>query len=458
MAADLTVIALDGADESLVGRFGAEGALPNLIELRARSSRSLIETGGGLSDDALWASFQYAVPLGHHDRYFWRTLDASTGRMHHAWVSEPQRASFWDAFSSAGRRVAVFDLPKCVVAKDSGAMVLTNWLVHGRYGESPISRPESLADEVIERFGRAPLSICGRVLPRLRDDEIDTAVEHLLTSVRMKRDAVLHYLASGRWDVFMTAFKEIHCVSHMLWNLVDASHPAYDPQRNRRLGEPVKRIFGAVDEALGEILSLSAADGASVIFSTTGFAPTATAAHLFAEVVDRIDRRLSGLGGRVDRMLRRSDALGGAYCCAVPHNENCGAVRLKMRGRDRGGRIRSGTQYARTLDRIIDWLGELRDVAGGQPVIADVTRLQERYAGPAADNLPDLLVHWALRTSPRAIASRRLGTIRAEPPFYRPGDHAGNGWLLAAGGCTRPPERMTIDQVGDLIARTMRGA
>jgi hypothetical protein len=68
----------------------------------------------GATDDALWASFQYGVPVGVHGRYNY-LLKLSTGKFGMAYTEEGHLAPFWRNLANQGLRVAILDVPKCSV-------------------------------------------------------------------------------------------------------------------------------------------------------------------------------------------------------------------------------------------------------------------------------------------------------------------------------------------------------
>ena len=140
---------------------------------------------------------------------------------------------------------------------------------------------------------------------------------------------------------------------------------------------------------------------------------------------------------------------------AVPHGDSCGAIRLKVRGRDAGGRVRPGDEYRHVLDTVCRWLEELVDRESGAGVVEDITRVHEACTGPLVVNLPDLFVHWSAHGVPRAIASPTLGLIESEPLCFRPGDHAGDGWVITAGDRLAAPNPTSIATIGRVILRAL---
>ena len=436
MSARLLLIALDGADGVLLDRWTGDGTLPNLAALRARGGARRLSAPDGITDDGLWASFQYAESLAEHGRSYWRQkLDS--GEMGMAYLNEAGRESFWNALSNQGSRVGIIDVPKCGEPRDLNGIHLVDWLVHGRYFKEPKSYPASLTAEVISQFGEAPPSRCEYQGPALSDEEEKEVLANLRKSVAQKRDAGLHYLGAEEWDLFVIGFKEAHCAGHRYWNLVDPHHFDYDPERAAKLGDPLRTIFKDVDAAVGDLVSMVGPDTVIGVFSSSDFVPNGTMGHLMHEIARRMRRQLGET--LITRGLRHLSWRCGApsliapICDLLPCNENCGAFRVSPQGgffpRTPGYQRRK----ARILERMDSLLSELVDADTGGQVITAIERPSFKYKGKRAAALPDLLVRFESGSIPAAVVSPRLGRIEADIQKMRPGNHAAGGFLIFAG-------------------------
>lgn len=456
MTARCLMIALDGADGALLDRWSADGTLPNLAALRARGAATRLSAPEGLTDDALWASFQYATGLGEHGRYhFFQRLNSGEIGMAHR--DEADRETFWDTLSSQGLRVAVFDVPKCRLPRPINGLHLADWLVHGRNFPEPKSYPESLAGEVVEHFGAAPPSRCGYEGPVLSDAEVLEVAANLRTAVAMKRAAGLHYLASGVWDLFIIAFKEAHCAGHTLWDLVDARHTGHNASRAALLGEPLWAIFSDLDAAVGDLIAAAGPDAVVAAFSPTDFEPNATLDHLMPAIVKRLNqdlgetlitRAVGQVQGRISSMHARPP------CELLPYNENCTALRINPPRSIFGRSPIRGRSKDQILEQVEFRLRELTDGDTGQPVVAAIDRPSAEHVGKRAAALPDLLIRYAAGTIPRAVVSPRLGRFEAERPKARPGNHASGGFLILAGEVVAASV-IAMQDLGPLAAKVL---
>jgi len=455
VSARFLMIALDGADGALLDQWTADGTLPNLSRLRKRGGATRLSAPEGITDDALWASFQYAAGLGDHGRYHWlQRLDS--GNMGMAYLNDAGRESFWDKLSAQGLRVAVLDVPKCGLPGPINGIHLADWLVHGRYFSEPKSYPETLAAEVVKKFGPAPPSRCDYEGPQLSDAELQEVTTNLRTSIARKRAAGLHYLASEPWDLFVIAFKEAHCAGHHLWDLADPRHANHDPARVAALGNPYFTIIRDLDAAVGDLIAAAGEDAAVAVFSTSDMEPNATLDHLMPEIVNRLNRSL-GLTPlnhtlrRVKRkLLRTAPAL--PPCEQLPYNENCTALRIHPQ-RSLLGRPRSTETMIHQVESL---LRELVDADTGQQVVAAIDHPSALHDGTRSSALPDLLILYKAGTFPRAVVSPRLGRIEAERPSVRPGNHAAGGLLIHAGESFAGAKG--VQDLGPVVARALQAA
>lgn len=438
MSARLLMIALDGADGRLLDQYSADGSLPHLAELRTRGRTQRLSAPIGVTDDAIWASFQYAVNVGEHGRYHFY-FPGCDGRMRKAHWLENEYQTFWEELSNQGMRVGIIDIPKCNNPRPINGIHLADWLVHGRYFPKPRSQPPALASDVLTRFGTAPPSQCGYLQHALTDCEVGELERNLHQGVSLKRAAGLHYLTAGGWDLFAIGFKEAHCGSHAFWDF-DADHPAHDPERKTRLGDPLKSILRNIDEAIGELVAAAGPDAEVLVFSPTNIEPNGTLFHLMPAIIERLNAQLAAANSRsVDQSLGGSGIPAKLpqscwQCAILPYNENCAALRVtRMDDSAASAASLAEPPDVLTLQFCEDRLRSLRDADSGVYVISSITRPASELAGNRARSLPDLLVHYASGLFPRAVTSATLGRFQGNCPPMRPGNHSAGGFAIGAG-------------------------
>jgi predicted AlkP superfamily phosphohydrolase/phosphomutase len=445
------VIGLDAADRNLVWKWCDSGDLPVLRSLREKGAHGKLISPPGLGDDAAWASFYTAVSPGRHGRYFWQCIEPGSYQPRKFRDDHLKHEPFWNVLSRAGRKTAIIDVPKCPVASDLNGIHLADWQVHGR--DHPTrSWPRSAAAAILARFGddmtdRTNAEWLCR-LESLSEDEHETFLAHLLHSIDTKRKMAAEFLEQGNWDLFLLVFKESHCVGHQSWHLLDESHPAHSARLALRLGNPIKRVYQALDTAVGQLLASAGPDTHVIVFSDLGMGPNHTGEYLLDRVLQRIERSRSSvwqraalagkqaghkararLFGNADSSLSRS----ARRAFQVEHNEISGAIRINLEGREPAGRVRRGEAYEEFCRSLTRELLDLVNPDNGEPVVESVLRTGEIYRGDHLDRLPDLFVVWS-RTAPiSAVASPTIGKIRCKDPSYRTGNHVPDGFYVGCG-------------------------
>lgn len=459
MTARVLMVALDGADGARLDRWSADGALPNLARLRAEGTARAMSAPVGVTDDGLWASFQYGCGLGEHGRYHYLQRNAA-GAFDMTFRAETHRPRFWDDLSAAGRRVAVLDVPKCAPPRPINGVHLTDWMVHGRYFDAPLSYPEPLAAEVVARFGAAPRSLCDHPVPCPGDAEAHELIANLRTSLERKRAAALHLLSTEPWDLFLVAFKEAHCAGHAFWELTDDNASEAAAARNQRLGDPYRAVLTQLDAVIGELVEAAGPDAAVVVFCTTEMEPNGTIEHLLPQIVSRMNRRLGDTlfakaARRVRGRLTRTSAP--PPCELLPYTENCAAFRLTPRRRTAGLLSPAPNEPARLADAVDEIMRGITDAESGRPVVASVDRPSAQLPGGRAEALPDILVRISPGLAPRAVVSPSLGRIEGDPPGMRPGNHAlGGGVVFLTGAATASADAVSaIEDLGPLVQRLL---
>ena len=406
MTTRLLMVGLDAADAKLVERYMIEGTMPYLSRLKDRGLMKRLSSSIISSDDDLWASFQYGESLDEHGRYHYN-ISLSNNSLEKAYKRDLGKTFFWNKVIGQHLRKAIIDIPKCAEAQILNGIHLADWIVHGRYFKKPISFPPEIAGDVIARFGPALPSRCDYFQESLNDANVAEIVSNLRESTLRKRAAGLHFLNAESWDLFLIGFKEAHCASHGLWNLIDKNHLDYNEQLNLKLGEPIKFIFSNIDAAIGDLINTAGPHTEIVVFSTTNMTSNGTLNHLLPKIINKINQQL-----------------GAAFCSILPSNDNCGALRINA--------IKEEKEYIANL--ICQMLKELTDVDTNQNMIEIITSPFINNKDKKAKLLPDLLFAYKPNFNPYAIQSPLLGIIAADTVRnIRPGNHCGGGFLIAAG-------------------------
>lgn len=463
-------LVIDAGDPTLLREWAADGTLPTAGRLLARGLVAETCSVEGVYEGATWPSLYTGVGPGRHGFHRLTQIVPGTydvvARLPGEFIREEP---FWERLSRQGHRVAVLDVPLSGLSQGLNGIQMVEWGSHdAAYGFQ--TWPPALKGEVLARFGEHPApSPCDAIDRSAGGFRLFNA--QLLAGVATKRDLTLKYLADDDWNFFIQVFTEAHCAGHQAWHLHDADHPDHDPAVAAAAGDPLRKVYVAIDQAIGDILDRVADDTTVFLLGTHSMAHNIGADFLLEEVLMRLGclvRAPTGPGGGGGHGLCGSGGLGGlarsvwvrlpeparrgfrpllaplrrpASGRGAGHGDDAGAagprplsarfdmarsacfphqnghlvsgIRVNMRGREPLGTVEPGEEMDRLCAQLAADLLELTDAAGGRPLVARVLRSSELFSGDRLDHLPDLLVEWSdeVRVGSRALhpgASCRL--------------------------------------------------
>ena len=215
-------------------------------------------------------------------------------------------------------------------------------------------------------------------------------------------------------------FGEAHDIGHLGWHVHDEAHPEHDPAQRASLGDPLLEVYRHLDRCVEDLLSAAGPDVSVAIVTGPGMERNASGNHLLDLILQRLQqasptdspiptatsklRRAYAIGmpAKVRSALRRiRDHLMGSaeeraraksLYFAVPCNDNAGAIRINLAGREPKGRVATGEIYERTVTGLCDALAEIRDSAG-RPAVSEFVRNPVKDIG-SSTALPDVLAIW----------------------------------------------------------------
>lgn len=479
--AKVLVLGIDAANPVLIRRWAAEGTLPHLAALMARGVVG--ETLGveGFLVGSTWPTMYTGTTPARHGYHYLVQLKPGTYEYDHPRV---RRAPFWTSLSQAGKRVAVIDVPLSELDASINGIHIVDWSGIEALDSFSASPPE-VRDEVVARWGYPLTHACDGF--RRTESDFRSFIDALVHGVEMRAELTTHYLALGGWDLFMQVFTESHCAGHQVWHLHDPSHPAHDPAIARAIGDPLHRLYVAIDAAIGRVVA-AAGDTRVVVLAAHGMSFWYGAQFLLPEILVRLGVSAPSpvpmetgatAGGAVRRVWRtlpqslreaiaprkarlrpRSNsapvlpaALGvdptRSKCFVVRNGHITGAIRLNLAGREPNGVLRpaEADAFCETLTR---HLLEIVDDRTGRPAIRRVARTADLFQGELLGELPDLIIDWddAVPTGSThhaggvaasvGVRSPRIGVVRGYNDYTRTGDHRIGGLFIAAGGGLEP--------------------
>ncbi len=512
MPTRLLVLGVDAACPDLLRRWAGEGRLPAIRRLLERGTSGAVQGLTGLFIGSTWPSLYTGLNPASHGFYrieqlrsgsygFFRPLDSPNG---------VGGRPFWKLASDVGRRVAVLDVPLTRLEPGLAGVQTVEWGGHDSVFGFQASSPR-VARRVRAVAGRYPLpSNCDG--DRRGAAALEDFVARLESAVEKKKRLTLDFLERERWDLFVQVFTESHCAGHQCWHVHEPAHPAHDPALLEAVGDPIERVYTALDRAIGEIVERAGAS-AVLLVAAHGMGPYRGAQLLLPEILFRLGaaerapvpadrspgprertvraargawRRIVPRGARaavapIRARLRPARAGTGSVadhgidprrsrCFAVPNGAPVGGIRLNLRGREPEGALAPGAEAEAFCAELTEDLLALVDPRTGRPLVRAVYPTESLYKGSRRDALPDLLVEWAGDTALGSAAlaggrgarvcaaSPKIGLLEAENRYTRSGEHLPEGLFVGTGsgvpeGLVRAP--VSIMDIHPTICRLL---
>ena len=473
--AKVLVLAIDAANPALLIRWAEDGTLPHIRSLLARGLVGETRSLDGFFVGSTWPSFCTGLTPARHGFHYTVQLERGTYEFRRAAAGELVTcAPFWSHLSRAGRRVAILDVPLTRIDASINGLQVVEWGGHDAvYGFQ--TWPPGVAGALASRFGAHPLHRPCDAARRSPEDYM-TFADALVRGVRTKASMTRHILQQGGWDFFIQVFTEAHCAGHQCWHLHDVTHPGHDPSIALATGDPLRRVYAAIDAAIGEVLA-EAGDALVVVLVPHGMSYWYGAQFLLADILFRLGVACPPVASPIRSDVFRTAIAGARWawrrlpdsmrallprreqservltvgvdpsrsaCFPVHNGQATGGIRLNLIGREPRGILDPGAADAFS-EGLAAALLAIVDERTDQPLVRRVIRTADVYSGEHLDDLPDILVDWndAVATGSTLIAdgagavvrarSPRIGTLEGANHYGRTGEHRQQGVFMVAG-------------------------
>ena len=448
------------------------GVLPNLQQLAANGLVGRTRNVPAVFVQCTWPSFYTGTGPARQGVHCWEQLKSGTYETYRAYTPDLVRTTpFWDHLSTAGRRVAILDIPQARPSPRINGIHLVEWGAHdANHGFA--TSPPSLKDEVLARFGQHPhIGLCDADRTAA---ELGVFRDGLLRGIAAKAGVTRHFLAQENWDLFAQVFTEAHCIGHQAWHLHDPTHPRFNEAERAMVGDPVRDVAVAIDRAIGEILADVDESTTVVVMAGHGMTAKYVPQYMLADILLKLGVAKAPAGAPpkplppslrrtldpiltwgwqhtphvarrlLDPLRRRAYALvvqptkvpldpAGSKCFPINNNSTHGGIRVNLVGREPEGKVQPGAEYEALLEQLARDLIDIKNVETGRRIVNRVIRRTDLYDGEGTEHFPDLFVEWVGAEPVCAIRSAKLGRIDREYAYCRTGEHTQAGVFIASG-------------------------
>ncbi len=305
----------------------------------------------------------------------------------------------------------------------------------------PISSPARFAADLYRRLGPYRTLGWAEATWPLNEGRIDekTFLDDLYRAFDDRANVILSRVERPEWNLLVGVIESTDRVQHMMWRLLDPSHPMYDAALAADFGPSIERVYRRSDQFVGELLDRLDPGTPVLIVSDHGFHSWRKAVNLNTWLVQQgymalreptsKDKTLWDLFGggefweHVDWSRTRAYAMG------------LGQIYFNLRGREARGVVSPGAEYQVLADELSAKLLAMTDPDDGARIVRAVYRRDDIYTGEYLHNAADLQV--GFEDGYRVSWQTTLGG--APPGLVYPnmtkwsGDHGGFDYRTTAG-------------------------
>ncbi|MDX6636476.1 MAG: hypothetical protein QOF06_2679 [Solirubrobacterales bacterium] len=465
----IAVIQFDAASAALLARLEGEGRLPNLEALRRQGTGLELETPAEHFPASAYQDLYRGVEVGEHGLFYPFQWAAGNQRVRLAAQFEAP-APIWDRLGRAGRSTLAIDPYECHRPEAAAGELYGGWGMRERVVLERWAVPDGGDRAPRRRHGRPPdvTEVFGAQSPR----ELQRLRERFLQAPTRVADLAVERLRERAFDLAWIVFASPHLAGHRLWGdaAMDGVYEEVDAQLGRVLAALPDECDVIACSVLGMDVNTSRADllpgmlaavlggegdgrdekadsDSGAIWRLRGLVSGRARAAVAAAMPDRLALELTA------RLELRGVEWSSTRAFAHPA-DNQGYISLNRAGRERDG-IVGENEAAELIAQIREGLMDFRD-PDGEPAVVAVDEVSERWQGPAADRLPDLVVRWRPTSSVDldALHSSRFGSLRRQGAGSgRTGNHTdGDAWAILVPRTSRLRDPDRPARVTDITA------
>jgi predicted AlkP superfamily phosphohydrolase/phosphomutase len=306
----------------------------------------------------------------------------------------------------------------------------------------PMSSPAGFAGDIYRRHGPYRTLGWAEATWPLNEGRMDekTFMDDLYRAFDDRAQVILDRLSRSHWDLLVGVIESTDRVQHMMYRLIDQTHPAYDAALAARFGDSILRVYRRADQFVDQVLEIVGPDTTVLIVSDHGFHSWRKAVNLNTWLVQNGYQTLQGQAPGEKKL---DDLFGGGefwenvdWSRTRAYAMGLGQIYFNLRGRESRGIVSPGPEYTALADELSAKLvRDLVDPETKQPIVRAVYKRDDVYSGEYLGEASDLQV--GFNDGYRVSWQTTLGG--SPPGILYPntkkwsGDHGGYDYATTAG-------------------------
>ena len=263
---------------------------------------------------------------------------------------------------------------------------------------APMSAPASLSADLYERLGPYRTLGWAEATWPLNEDRIDekTFMDDLYRAFDDRAQVILQRIDAKQWDLVVGVIESTDRVQHMMWRLIDPSHPMYDKTLAAKYGDAIERVYRRCDDFIGEVMSRLDPSTPVLIVSDHGF-------HSFRQSVNLntwlVQEGFMAIQGQQPGEKKLQDLFGGSgtfwenvdWSRTKAYAMGLGQIYVNLKGREGHG-IVSSEDSNNVQDALVARLLTMTDPNTGATIVDAVYKRDDIYRGAFVKNASELQI------------------------------------------------------------------
>jgi len=194
--------------------------MPNLAELAGKGTLSNMTASIPEVSSTSWSTFMTGVNPGKHGIYGFMELQKGSYKWRFPDSRDVSSRTLWDIAGSNGKKSIVLNVPSTYPAKELNGILTAGFVA---LDLKKATYPET-AYEYLKGIGYIM-----DVNARKAQESLEALAEEIDKTFEVRKKAIMHFLDTGEWDLFIGVITETDRLHHYLWvALEDENHPQHD--------------------------------------------------------------------------------------------------------------------------------------------------------------------------------------------------------------------------------------
>ena len=423
-------IGLDGTPYTFMQRLIQEGRAPNAARLVAQGSLMRMDSIWPWVSSVAWSTMMTGVNPAKHNIFGFIDRDPATYKQFIPTGRNMKAKTLWEMLSEAGKRVIVVNVPVTYPPRQVNGVLVSGFL-------SP-----NLDKAVYPPSYLPTLKSLGYIVdadPWKARESKDLALQEVNAALDARIRTLFHLLEKEEWDYLHVHVMETDRLHHFLWQQMEEEHPTYGPA--------FYDFYRRIDDMLGQLADRLDDNTTLMWMADHGFCTIKKEVYVNHWLAEKGWLTLRNVPP--DRKL----GLNEIDPASVAYSLDPGRVVIRVRGREKEGRVTPGTEYEALREEIAAAALELRDPGSGEAIFQAAFKREDLYHGPYLEQAADLILAPHDGYDPKGSLYKETLTYKGDELV---GMHTYDDAMLYVGGHSLSPGRFSVLSVMPTVLALMK--